>query len=472
MSHSQTQSQKPLRKAFRPRALAAALALAPLVAIASNAQAQGDDRIAELERQLRALQQQLEEHKQEQQKINEQVLPAKGGVVATTNGRSLTFKSTDGDFSFNVGGRLQADAAFYDENRDAFGDGTHIRRLFLDVRGTVGENWNYRYQYDFARQGGSDSGSRGIRDAWIQYTGLGPHLITVGNFKAPLGLEHLQSGLGTTFIERGVTDLFSPDRRLGVGYSTSGSNWSTAWGVFGERAEGTASGADGDEGWDVNGRFTFAPVNDGTNIVHLGIAGRFHKPEDSFTELRFSSRPEVNVNAARVVDTGTVQGVDEFYSLGLEAGAVFGPFSVQGEYIGTRLSRSGSHPITGNRYDNADLNAWYVYASYTLTGEPRTYRVNTGVFDRPRVASPVGKGGIGAWEVALRYSSADLTDADVLGGELENLTFGLNWYALDNLRFSANYIHVLDVKQTAGAPAYALDGLDLDALVLRAQIDF
>lgn len=458
-------------KSFRPRALAAALALTPLLAIAGNAHAQSDDRIAELERQLQALQQQLEEHKQEQQKINEQVVPAKGGVVATTNGRTLTFKSTDGDFSFNVGGRLQADAGFYDENRNAFGDGTDIRRLFLDVRGTVGQHWNYRYQYDFARSAGADSNKRGIRDAWIQYTGFGPHLVTVGNFKAPLGLEHLQSGLGTTFIERGVTDLFSPDRRLGIGYSTSGSNWSTAWGVFGERAEGAASGADGDEGWDVNGRFTLAPVNDGTNIVHLGIAGRFHKPEDSTTELRFSSRPESNVNAARVVDTGTVQGVDDFYSIGLEAGAVFGPFSVQSEYIGTRLNRSGTSPA-GLGYDNADLNAWYVYASYTLTGEPRTYRADTGVFDRPRVANPVGKGGIGAWEVALRYSSADLTDADVLGGELENLTFGLNWYALDNLRFSANYIHVLDVKHTAGGPAYALDGLDLNALLVRAQIDF
>jgi len=449
------------------RALAAALAVAPLLVLSSGAHAQSDDRIAELERQLRSLQQQLELHKQEQQKINERVLPAPGAVVATTNGRQLTFQSTEGDFSLQVGGRLQADAAFYDENRDAFGDGTHIRRLFLDVRGTVGQHWNYRYQYDFARPGGSDSGSRGVRDAWIQYTGFGPHHITVGNFKAPLGLEHLASSLATTFIERGVTDLFSPDRRLGIGYDTSGSRWSTSWGVFGERAESSASGADGDEGWDVNGRFTFAPVNDGTRIVHLGIAGRYHQPEDSTNELRFAARPEVNVNAARVVDTGTVAAVDDFYSLGLEAAVVLGPFSVQGEYIGTRLARSGTD-AAGNRYRDADLDAWYVYASYTLTGEPRRYRANTGTFDRPRVASPVGKGGLGAWEVALRYSSADLSDASVLGGELENLTLGLNWYALDNLRFSANYIHVLDVER----PGHLFDGLDLDSLVLRAQIDF
>lgn len=68
----------------------------------------------------------------------------------------------------------------------------------------------------------------------------------------------------------------------------------------------------------------------------------------------------------------------------------------------------------------------------------------------------------------MRYSSADLTDGSVIGGELENLTLGLNWYALDNLRFSANYTHVLDVDR----PGHALDGLDLNALTVRAQIDF
>ncbi len=445
-----------------------ALAVAVLTTLPFAAQAKldsdADERIQRLEHQVRILRQELEQQRaalgKQQQQLEESTVPAKGAVLATTNGRALSFKSVDNDFSFQVGGRLQADAAFHDASGADFGDGTNIRRLFLDVRGTVGQHWNYRYQYDFARPGGSDSGARGIRDAWIQYTGLGKHQITLGNFKAPLGLEHLQSGLGTTFIERGVTDLFSPDRRLGIGYNTSGSNWSTALGVFGERAEGDV-GAEGDEGWDLNGRFTFAPLNEANSILHLGIAGRFHKPEDSTNELRFSSRPETNVTGVRIVDTGVIPGVDDFYSIGLEAGWVAGPFSLQGEYIGTRLKR-------GSGLDNVDLNAWYVHGSYTLTGEPRTYRASTGVFDRPRVSSPVGKGGIGAWEVALRYSSADLSDANIVGGEFENLTLGLNWYALDNLRFSANYTHVLDVDR----PGSIYDGLDLNTLTLRAQIDF
>lgn len=443
-----------ISRVFRSRLLAT-VTLAPLLAAGAQAGAQSADRITELERALEDLRTRLEA-----QQRNE-APSASGAVVGTTNGRTLTFASPDGEFSMNVGGRLQLDAAFHDASDGVeFGDGTNIRRLFLDVRGTFARDWNYRYQYDFARPGGADASSRGIRDAWIQYTGAGPHLITLGNFKAPLGLEHLQGGLGTTFIERGLTDLFSPDRRLGVGYSTSGSHWSTAWGVFGERAEGDV-GAEGDEGWDLNGRFTLAPLNSAGRIVHLGLAGRLHQPEDSTSELRFSSRPETSVTGVRIVDTGVIADVDDFRSLGVEAGAVFGPFSVQGEYIGTRLTRNGE-------LEDVDLSAWYLFASYTLTGEPRTYRTATGVFDRPRVANPVGKGGIGAWEVAVRYSNADLTDADVVGGEFENLTLGLNWYALDNLRFSANYTHALDVNR----PGSPYDAIDLDTLTLRAQVDF
>jgi phosphate-selective porin OprO/OprP len=47
--------------------------------------------------------------------------------------------------------------------------------------------------------------------------------------------------------------------------------------------------------------------------------------------------------------------------------------------------------------------------------------------------------------MALRYSTVDLTDADIDGGEAYAVTLGLNWYATPTLRFSANYVDVLEV---------------------------
>lgn len=444
----------------KPLALALSLAvLAPLSASAADPAAEA--RIEKLEQQVQLLLRKLETQGQQldsqQRRIEEKTVIAKDAVIATTNGRSLTFKDGGGDFSFQVGGRLQADAAFYDADVNDFGDGTRVRRLFLDVRGTVYENWNYRFQYDFARPGGSDTSARGIRDAYIQYTGFGPAL-TIGQFKEPFGLEHLQSSLHTTFIERGLTNAFNPDRRIGVGVSGNGSAWTAAAGLFGETAEGDV-GSEGDEGWDLTGRFTWAPVNEAGKVLHLGIAGRHHQPEDSTNSLRFRERPESNVTDVRLVDTGTLSGVDDLQSIGLEAATVIGPLSLQGEYITTSVNRGGA-------FDDADLNAWYAYGSYFLTGESRVYK--GGIFDRIKPSSTVGKGGIGAWEVGLRYSAADLTDGTVVGGEQENLTVGLNWYLTQNVKLQANYIQVLDVDR----PASGFDGEDVDTLSLRAQIDF
>ena len=78
----------------------------------------------------------------------------------------------------------------------------------------------------------------------------------------------------------------------------------------------------------------------------------------------------------------------------------------------------------------------------------------------------VGQGGFGAWQLAFRYSSLDLNDADINGGEADSFTLGLNWFATPNLRFSANYVNVLDMKGGPGS------GDEPDVFQLRAQLEF
>ncbi len=416
--------------------------LAPAIALA----AENTSSTVNLEERIRLLEERLEK------------VSAQDSTVATTNGRSLTFKHGD-DFSYQVGGRLELDAASYNEAKDGneFGSGTKVRRLFLDVRGTIYENWNYRVQYDFARPNSGDSSARGIRDAYIQYSGF-DNAVTVGQFKEPLGLENLASSLNTTFIEQGLTSVFSPDRRIGVGLSNEGKHWTYAAGVFGETAEGDVSG-EGDESWDVTGRFTYAPLNSAGKILHLGVAARQHKPEDSINSLRLRERPESSVTDVRLIDTNTLADVDDIQYGAVEAAAVFGPFSLQSEYIDTSVNRSGAS-------DDLNFNAWYAYASFFLTGESRPYK--KGVFDRVKPKSTVGQGGTGAWEVALRYSGADLTDGSVIGGEEKNATLGVSWYATENIRFSANYIKVLELDRLGSQ----YDDEKLDSVVVRAQLDF
>lgn len=443
---------------FRKTALV--LALAGLLPVYGQAETSTEERIQALENELKALKQELQRQtrKVEYQSLEVQELafPPADKVSTKGDGKSLKFVSTDEKYSFQVGGRLQADSAFYDADTNAFGDGTKIRRLFLDVRGIVNRDWNYRFQYDFARPGSGEAGARGIRDAWLQYTGFGPYPVTVGSFKEYIGLEHLTSGLYTTFIERGVTDLFSPDRHIGIGVGTYRPNWTANIGFFGERPEGDAA-SEGDEGQDVAARFTWTPIAQSGKVLHFGVAGRIHEPNDSTTELRLRERPESNVTDVRLIDTGVLTNVDKTQTLGLEAATVYGPFSVQSEYLTSKVNRGGLS-------DDVDFDSWYIYGSWFLTGESRTYKTRDAVFDR---VNPRNKD-LGAWEVALRYSSADLTDGSVIGGEQANLTLGVNWYATGNIRFSANYLHLLDVDR----PGSIYHGQELDTLLFRGQIDF
>ncbi|MBD3853040.1 MAG: hypothetical protein IFK93_17150, partial [Acidobacteria bacterium] len=58
------------------------------------------------------------------------------------------------------------------------------------------------------------------------------------------------------------------------------------------------------------------------------------------------------------------------------------------------------------------------------------------------VSRPVNQGGWGALELAARYSSLDLTDGAVDGGEMDILSLGINWWFSRSTTFSLNYRHI------------------------------
>ena len=72
------------------------------------------------------------------------------------------------------------------------------------------------------------------------------------------------------------------------------------------------------------------------------------------------------------------------------------------------------------------FNGGYVEGSWVLTGEPHPYHVDRAAWARPKVDHPfsVGGGGIGAWEIAARYSTVDL-NSNVVAGLSQTATGGI-----------------------------------------------
>lgn len=162
--------------------------------------------------------------------------------------------------------------------------------------------------------------------------------------------------------------------------------------------------------------------------------------------------PEVTIDSEKLMDTGHIDRVDNVITAGIEGAWVYGPFSLQGEYILNTISK--------NDIDEDILfNGYYSFVSFFITGESRPYRSSEGSF-----GSIKPKHKYGAWEIALRYSYIDLDDTNLQKGKEENHTAGINWYANPNLRFMVNYVKIDTDNSTRAS--------DLTATLLRAQVKF
>lgn len=362
----------------------------------------------------------------------------------------LEVKSGDGDFSMRVGGRIQADASTYSEDVRRQNDGTEMRRARLFVQGKLWNAWKYKLQYDFV-----STGSSGIADAYIQYSGL-PWKIKVGHFKQPFSLQNMTSSKYITFTERGLPHLFTPGRAIGVGVGRSGKNWSLNAGLFGESID--AASGDEDEGFAIGGRATYAPILAKQQHLHLGTSFSY-RFSGSIDSISFSDRPESHVTNVKEVSTGSINA-DTNLRMVAEAAYTEGPFSLQGEYYYVDIDRDSS------TLSDLTFSGYYVEGSWFLTDDMRNYSGNKGSYGKVKPASIVGKGGIGAWQLAARFSRVDLNDADITGGDAQNFSLGLNWFATNNIRMSANYVNVLDVSGGSG------NGDEPEAFNLRAQVEF
>lgn len=367
---------------------------------------------------------------------------SKGGLEASTY---------DGEFSFELGGRLMIDGASYNEDEVTLGDGTEVRRARIEAKGTLFSDWGYELGIDFA-----DSDAD-VKDAYLEYLGWWPASIKIGQFKEPFSLEEMTSSKYITFMERALPNDFAPGRHIGIGLHTYGESWTAASGLFGGALDDDVDD-EGDEQWSLTGRVTYAPWRGDRQTLHLGTAFSYQTPDDE-RKVKFNARPESHITDVKYLNTGTIKEVDRISLFGLESALVQGPFSLQGEYIHTRVDRDMN-------LDSLDFDGWYIYGSWFLTGESRIYKAQKGSFGRVNPTTDMG-----AWELALRFSHMDLTDGEFTGGEADQITLGLNWYVNPQTRFMLNYVMVdNDINADDDGDVQGDD--DPGVLQFRAQIDF
>jgi phosphate-selective porin OprO/OprP len=395
-----------------------------------------EQRLEEQEELLRRQREELERQKAE--------LATAGKAGATPDPGSfrvfwkdgLRFQTNDAAFELKIGGRINSDWAVLmsgdDDLEAAVGgleEGAEFRRARLYLEGVLYDRVEFKAQYDFA---GGDPAFKDVYLGLIDLPVVGG--LRVGQFKEPFSLEEVTSSNYITFMERALLNALVPSRSTGFMTHHHAFDQRLAWaaGVFRDPDDFGDQSGDGE--WSFTGRLTGLPwyQDEGRSLLHLGGGYSYRKLNDE--TIRFSARPEVHL-APRFVDTGSF-AADTANLWGGEAALVHGPFSLQGEYVHSA--------VDATMRANPDFDGYYVQASYFLTGEHRPYKTGEGVFDKVKPKRPFlfrDPGALGAWELALRYSDLDISDAGIRGGEIRDVTVGVNWYLNTNTRVMLNYVN-------------------------------
>lgn len=397
-----------------------------------------------------------------------------------------------------INGFLQADTIWFGQdsgNRAQLGDiqdGAGFRRMRMSASGTIHENTNYFAQMDFGFFGRPT-----FTDVWGEMTDV-PVLgnVRVGQWKHPFSLEVATSVRYQTFLERSVLfQAFTPFRHVGAGFYDHAGDENSTWAVSVFRTGNDQFGNDiGDNGgWSTAGRVTRLLWFDETEcaegkrtgFLHLGSAFWFGDPGNN--QAQYRTIPEAFIGAFGVpagslpgtsgvqvpsiangtpafVDTG-VLAVNNFSHVGTELMWANGPFAWQNEIQLAQVSRIGA--------DDPCFWGYYSQVSWFLTGESRSYIRKLGQLDRivphrPVLGTKHCDSGPGAWELAARISNLDLDSRGVTGGDLTDLTLGVNWYLNAHTKFQFNYVHAMLDRTFNGLSGPS----DAQIVGARFQIDY
>jgi phosphate-selective porin OprO/OprP len=315
-------------------------------------------------------------------------------------------------------------------------DGGEIRALRFGVVGTLRFEHPWIYTFFVAThafdQGFDSSGDDklAIFDLRLDVPLYKDTSLAIGKQKEPISMERLMALVDLPMQERSaVSDAMMPSRNIGIVLSGTGFGRRCSWagGVFNPWLD--QSGSISENATQIVGRGTVVALAnaDESSLVHFGAGMRYSNLRKG---AQYRSTPEFN-DAPPFVDSGLVVA-DDSILYDLEAAWRWGPLWLNGEYVVNRVDAADSLVFSG----------FHATASYILSGEMRPYNKRNGLFRPVPVAKPVTRGGWGAWEAMARFSTIDLQEGAVDGGDMDIYSLGLNWKLTSVTSLSVNYRHV------------------------------
>ncbi len=368
----------------------------------------------------------------------------------------LKIESKDKQFKLKIGGRIMYDMGFFSLNDKATSNrytlksknGDEFRRARFFTSGTLYSNIDFKLQLDFT------GGKTTLKDAYITIKKL-PVVgnVRVGHFSQPYSLEAFTSSKYMVFMERSLHNSMLPERNSGIMFFDEVASKRMSWQIAllrgANKATSSNSTANGD--YSLTTRIAGTAIKNDNSLLHLGVSYRYVKPQED-KKFGYSVRPEVHISE-KYIKTSVVD-VKNIGMTNFEAAYNMGSFGFQTEYAIAKVNSS---------IKNETFNTFYTQVSYLLTGEKKKYKNSLVGFSRIKPKHNFGKEGMGALQIALRYSQIDGMGND----KMSNITAGLNWYLNPATRIMANYV----ISNIENNTQFTGKGM-FNAFQMRFQIDF
>ena len=316
---------------------------------------------------------------------------------------------------------------------DPFSKG-NIRGLRLGAVGTI----NFERPWTWVIAGASRAWDQGfdtttdetftIYDLAMTFPTWGEYgRFHIGKMKEPISSGRTN---GLTFqqaMERPMhLDAFLPARNTGVALSDMILNEKMTWhvGVFNNWLE-QKDVSFSDMSMNYVGRVTAVAYenNESKRLLHLGAGYRYSDAKLGYVHYRVG--PEQSY-VDKWLDTGAID-TNSAGTVNLEMIYLDGPLWLDAEYTSVSLDS----PSLGD----PTFSGYHIGAEYLVTGEHRGYNNRRGITRRVIPKKDFTSGGWGAIGITARYSTLDLTDGLVEGGEMQINTVGITWYTQKESQF-------------------------------------
>jgi phosphate-selective porin OprO and OprP len=357
------------------------------------------------------------------------------------------------EWQFKPRWRLQYDVANIDGPDGLIGTGNYdaIRRTQLGVDIKMPKGFSARVEADL------NIDPIEFVDAYIAWDGNGVN-VTAGQHKPMTPLDDMTSDLNTSFMERAAfSTAFGYARRTGISAGYTKGEFAINGGIFTEPLIQLNDVQDNSVSADFRAHWS---PKAGATKLHFGAAYHYRDLNDvGDAATRYRQRPLIRITDTRYIGTPGLTVAKE-HKFGFEAAAVNGRFHGVAEIHRLNAVRPGlSNPAFFGGYGEVGV---------FLTNDSRPLK--GGTFGAIKPKNPLGKGGIGALQLNVRYDYLDLNSKGITGGKQNGYLASLIWNPNEYMRLLVNYARL---NYTDAAIAVGTDrNYAVDVIGVRGQLTF